>query len=314
MTQRLAEHDTPASELQTDAERCRMQLVQQLTILQQEDGLHSTAIPGLQLSKISTVTEKMPGVYKPTFCMILQGAKQIWIGDEELHYNSLNYLVAPMTMPVKGKVCEASTDKPFLGLSIEFDLKELTDMVIELGPQITAEPAAKARALHVGKTSLPLLSAIQRLIQLLDSPADTPVLLPLIRREIMYRLLQSELGNQLRQYALNDSQAQRIARVIELMHQRFDQPLRIRELADTVHMSESTLFQSFKAVTSMSPLQFQKKLRLNEARRIMLYEGVEAATASYKVGYESPSQFSREYSRLFGAPPKTDIARFRQSA
>ncbi|MDX3774956.1 AraC family transcriptional regulator [Chromatiaceae bacterium AAb-1] len=297
----------------SDLELCRMQLIQQLMQIIPGNSVVNTAIPCLNLFRMAATTGSMPVIYNPTLCLMLQGAKQIWLGNECINYTPLNYLLAPVTVPVTGKIVQASAEKPYLGLSIDIDIKELADMVIELGPKVGCT-TEQARGLHIGTVDLPLLSAVQRLVKLLQTPDDIPVLMPLIRREILYRLLQGELGAQLRNFTRQDTQAHRIARVIELLHQRFHEPLRIKDLANIVHLSESALFQSFKAVTSMSPLQFQKKLRLNEARRIMLYEGMEAATASYKVGYESPSQFSREYSRLFGAPPKTDIARFRQSA
>ena len=153
--------------------------------------------------------------------------------------------------------------------------------------------------------------ALYRLLSLLDSPEDIPILSPLARRELIYRALMGEMGPQMRRFAASDSQANRIARVIYALKERYAQPLKIRDLADAANMSESTLYHSFRQVTRMSPLQYQKKLRLHEARRLMLAEGLEAATASYRVGYESPSHFSREYSRMFGAPPRADVSQLR---
>lgn len=295
-----------------ERELLRRQMLQPLLQSIQSNGLSETKIPGVKLYRCDGPTAATPTIYEPTLCLLVQGSKQVWLGDELLQYNELQYLLAPVTLPVSGKIISASTDKPYIALSISLDLRELTDLVIDIAHKVEP-PAIPARGIAVGDADLCLLSVFQRLTQLLQSPQDIPVLLPLLKREMLYRLLLGPVGSQLREFTLIDSQAHRISKVIEMLHQRYNQPLRIKELADAAHLSESALFQSFKAVTSMSPLQFQKQLRLNEARRIMLYEGLEAATASYKVGYESPSQFSREYSRLFGAPPKADVARFRQT-
>lgn len=295
-----------------EREFLRQQMVQQLLQTITSNGLSDTNIPGVKLYRSDGPTAAAPTIYEPTLCLLVQGSKKVWLGDEQLQYRELQYLLAPVTLPVSGKVITASPDKPYIALSVSLDLRELTDLVIDIAHKVPS-PTLPARGIAVGDADLSLVSVFQRLTQLLQTPHDIPVLLPLLKREMLYRLLLGPVGSQLREFTLIDSQAHRISKVIEILHQRYSEPLRIKELAEAAHLSESALFQSFKAVTSMSPLQFQKQLRLNEARRIMLYEGLEAATASYKVGYESPSQFSREYSRLFGAPPKADVARFRQS-
>jgi len=269
-----------------------------------------TPIPELFLYRTDGTTEVTPVVYEPSLCLMLQGEKEVYLNNERIVYDPLSYLLVPVTVPVSGKVTKASIDKPYLAMRMTIDLKELADLVIDLGGRVERSKA-QVKAMSVGRVDESLLSAFSRLVQLLDKPADIPVLYPLLKREILYRLLLGDSGSQLRDFMLLDSQGHRISKVIEILRKKYNEPLRIKDLADEVHLSESALFQAFKAVTAMSPLQYQKKLRLNEARRIMLYEGVEAATASYKVGYESPSQFSREYSRLFGAPPKADIERVR---
>ncbi|EGM78972.1 DNA-binding domain-containing protein, AraC-type [Rheinheimera sp. A13L] len=269
-----------------------------------------TPIPELFLYRTDVTTEVTPVVYEPSLCLMLQGEKEVYLNNERIVYDPLSYLLVPVTVPVSGKVTKASIDKPYLAIRMTIDLKELADLVIDLGGRVERS-RAQVKAMSVGRVDESLLSAFSRLMQLLDKPADIPVLYPLLKREILYRLLLGDSGSQLRDFMLLDSQGHRISKVIEILRKKYNEPLRIKDLADEVHLSESALFQAFKAVTAMSPLQYQKKLRLNEARRIMLYEGVEAATASYKVGYESPSQFSREYSRLFGAPPKADIERVR---
>jgi AraC-like DNA-binding protein len=269
-----------------------------------------TTIPDLFLYRTEVTTEVTPVVYDPSLCIMLQGEKEVYLNHDKLVYDPLSYLLVPVTVPVSGKVTKASVDKPYLAIRMTIDLKELADLVIDIGGRVERSKA-QVKAMSVGRLDESLLSAMSRLVQLLDKPADIPVLYPLLKREILYRLLLGDLGSQLRDFMLLDSQGHRISKVIEVLRKKYNEPLRIKDLADEVHLSESALFQAFKAVTGMSPLQYQKKLRLNEARRIMLHEGIEAATASYKVGYESPSQFSREYSRLFGAPPKADIERVR---
>lgn len=286
------------------------QLKTQLSSHMPADGVKECMIPDLHLYRTEVTTDVTPVVYDPSLCIMLQGEKEVYLNNDKLVYDPLSYLLVPVAVPVSGKVTKASVNKPYLALKMTIDLKELADLVIDLGGRVERSKD-QVKAMSVGRVDEALLSAVSRMVQLLDKPSDIPVLYPLLKREILYRLLLGDLGSQLRDFMLLDSQGHRISKVIEILRKKFNEPLRIKDLADEVHLSESALFQAFKAVTAMSPLQYQKKLRLNEARRIMLHEGIEAATASYKVGYESPSQFSREYSRLFGAPPKSDIERVR---
>lgn len=286
------------------------QLKTQLSSHMPADGVKECMIPELYLYRTEVTTDVTPVVYDPSLCIMLQGEKEVYLNNDKLVYDPLSYLLVPVTVPVSGKVIKASVNKPYLALKMTIDLKKLADLVIDLGGRVERSKD-QVKAMSVGRVDEALLSAVSRMVQLLDKPSDIPVLYPLLKREILYRLLLGDLGSQLRDFMLLDSQGHRISKVIEILRKKFNEPLRIKDLADEVHLSESALFQAFKAVTAMSPLQYQKKLRLNEARRIMLHEGIEAATASYKVGYESPSQFSREYSRLFGAPPKADIERVR---
>lgn len=293
-------------------EALRQAMLQPLLTTLTDTGVNDTQIPGVRIYRSNAPTSSTPTIYEPTLCLMLQGSKHLLIGDDLLQYNQLQYLLVPVMLPVSGKIVRASNNQPYVGMSINLDLSELTDLVIDLGDKVPRQ-LTPSRGISVGDADLTVLSVFQRILQLLQQPQDIAVMLPLLKRELLYRLLLGPVGGHLREFTLLDSQANRISKVIELLRENYRQPLRIKELADAAHLSESALFQSFKAVTSMSPMQFQKQLRLNEARRIMLYEGVEAATASYKVGYESPSQFSREYSRLFGAPPKADVTRFRQT-
>jgi AraC-like DNA-binding protein len=202
---------------------------------------------------------------------------------------------------------------PYLCLRIDLDARLIGELLLQVGRSV-ANGASTDRGLFVARTSPQLLDAVLRLTRLLDQPRDASILAPLVMREIHYRLLVSEAGHRLRELCIVDSQVHRIARAIELLRKRFTESLRIDDLAAAAHMSASSLHHRFKAVTAMSPMQFQKQLRLHEARRLMLTEGIEAAAAAHRVGYESPSQFSREYRRLFGAPPRREIETVRSLA
>lgn len=282
-----------------------------------EEGLTTTAVPGLELIRANSSVNNCIGstVYDPSLCLIAQGSKTVWLGDREIHYGPLSCMVSAVHLPVLGKVTDASPERPYLGLKIAVEAQEVTDLVLELGeglagvePQECPENACGLSRVQAEKG---LVDAVLRLVNLLDSPQDIRILAPLVRREIFYRALVGEIGLHMRKFAVADTQTHRISKVIAVLKDRFTEPLRVRELADMVNMSESSLFHSFKQVTRMSPVQFQKKLRLHEARRLMLSEGMEAATASFRVGYGSPSHFSREYSRMFGVPPRTDVSKLR---
>jgi AraC-like DNA-binding protein len=276
------------------------------------DGVHQTAFPSLALSRGSVPTVCMPTVCQPSLGFVVQGRKRALLNDEVFHYDALNYLVVPVTLPMMGQVVEASTDRPYLSLRLHLDLEEIARLLLELGDRGAAAVAAD-RALFVARMDEPLLDAVLRMVKLLDTPEDIAVLAPAVQREIYYRVLRGELGQRLVDLAECESGNHRIVRAIEWLKQRYAAPLRIEDLADAVHMSPSALHHRFKAVTAMSPLQYQKQLRLHEARRLMFADGIECATAGHRVGYESPSQFSREYRRLFGAPPRVEIARLRDT-
>lgn len=282
-----------------------------------EEGLTTTAVPGLELIRSNSSLNNCVGstVYDPSLCLIAQGSKTVWLGDREIHYGPLSCMVSAVHLPVLGKITEASAERPYLGLKLAVDAQEVTDLVLELGEGLSEmeERGCAETACGLGRVQAEkgLVEAMLRLVSLLDSPQDIRILAPLVRREIFYRALVGEIGLYMRKFAVADTQTHRISKVIAVLKDRFTEPLRVRELADMVNMSESSLFHSFKQVTRMSPVQFQKKLRLHEARRLMLAEGMEAATASFRVGYGSPSHFSREYSRLFGVPPRTDVSKLR---
>ncbi len=268
--------------------------------------LTPTAVPGLTLSRMNTRTELSAAIYYPLLCVVARGRKRICLGDEEFFYDPDCYLIASVDLPVSGQVIEA----PCLGMTLALGPATLAALALEMPPADGGRPPAKAMAVNPLEDDLrdPLL----RLLRLLDRPADIPLLAPLVEREILYRLLCGPRGGMLRQMALPSSQLSQISRAIAVIRQRYDQKLRTDELARTAGMSPTSFHRHFRAVTAMSPLQFQKRIRLQEARRLLLSRDVDAARVSFDVGYESASQFSREYRRLFGAPPRRDIARARE--
>ena len=255
----------------------------------------------------------MPALAQPALCILAEGNKTLFLGDERYTYDPLHYMVVSVTLPITGAMLDASPQNPCLGLRLDIDPAEISQLIAQSGPMLVPSMAS-GRGLFVERSDVPLLDALLRLVRLLDSPRDIAVLAPLVRRELLYRVLRGPQGHRLYEIALANSQTHRVCQAIAWLNQHYQQPLRIEDLAREVNLSTSTLHHRFKAVTSMSPLQYQKQLRLQEARRLMLNDGIEAAVAGYRVGYESPSQFSREYSRLYGAPPIRDVARLRASA
>jgi AraC-like DNA-binding protein len=245
--------------------------------------------------------------------VIAQGSKEVLLGDSRYRYDPAHYLLATVELPVVGQVLEASAERPYLSLRLDLDPALVGSVMVEAG-HLSARSRGDARALDVSPLDADLLDATVRLMRLLDSPAEARILRPLITREIVYRLLMGDQGNRLRHLALLGGQTDRIAEAVERLRREFDQPLRIDSLARELGMSVSGFHHHFKAVTAMSPLQFQKQLRLQEARRILLGENLDAASAGYRVGYDDASQFNREYKRLFGQPPLRDVERLREAA
>ena len=245
--------------------------------------------------------------------MVAQGAKRVMLGDDTYVYDAQHFLVTSVHLPTFVQIIKASQEKPYLGLMLKLDQREISQLMVD-SHFPPPRPQQSSRGMATGEVTSPLLTAFQRLIDLLNEPKDIPILAPIIQREIFYRLLVGDQGARLRQMASTGSQSQQIARAIDWLKSNFTQPLRIEDLASQVNMSASTFHHHFRAVTAMSPLQYQKWLRLNEARRLLLTEQQDATTAAFQVGYESPSQFSREYSRMFGAPPLRDVTNLRQMA
>jgi len=266
---------------------------------------YATPIPGLAFYRREAPTQPSGCIVEPCVALVIQGAKRMMLGEETYLYDPSRFLITSLDLPATMQVVEASRDKPYLGLSLQLDLRMMAEMML----QGTVPPHEQGfgRGVVLGEMTLPMLDAFKRLLDLLDDPGAISALAPLIQREIYYRLLMSDQGARLRQIASVGSQSHRIAHAIDWLKTHYTQPLHIDELAAQVQMSTSSFHQRFRQLTAMSPLQFQKWLRLNEARRLMLTEHVDASTAAFRVGYESPSQFSREYSRLFGAPPRRDV-------
>lgn len=271
-----------------------------------EAGMHSTALGCLSLFRVERPTMPIPSVYEASLCLITQGAKRVSLGDHHVIYDASRYLVVSVDLPLTGHIIEAAPDKPYLCCKIDLDLSALADLIVAEG---TASRVGNYPALAVYPGDPDLIDAALRLVKLLDQPEAIPALAPLIEREIVYRLLTGPHGATLRQLAAAGSHLNQVSRAIAQIRNRFREQLRIREIAAAAGMSESSLHEHFKAVTRMTPLEYQKQLRLQEARRLMLLEGASAGAASFAVGYESPSQFSREYRRLFGAPPRQDVGR-----
>ena len=289
------------------------ELSRKIAYLTESRELHTTAIAGLSLYRRTEPTEPISGMYEPSICLVAQGAKRVLLGEDTYLYDPHHYLITSVHLPTVVQVIEASVEKPYLGLRLTFDMREVSQLMADsqLPPPKSQQ---SSRGMATGEVSLPLVNAFQRLIDLLDSVQDIPILAPVIQREIIYRLLTGDQGSRLRQIAAAGSQSQQIARAIEWLKGNFAEQLRIDDLADRANMSTSTFHHHFRSMTALSPLQYQKQLRLQEARNLMLTERLDVATAAFQVGYESPSQFSREYSRQFGSPPLRDISNLRQMA
>lgn len=274
-----------------------------------EDGMFPTAIPRLNLIRMSLPTAPLPDLHEPAVCIIVQGAKQVLVGDQVFTYDPAKHLVVSVDVPIAGMVTVASPEQPYLCVRLDLDPVTLSGLILEAGQ--AGDAAASGPGVGLGVTTPEVLDALMRLVRLLDRPEDAAFLAPLAEREILYRLLQGEQGQRLRQVANPDSRLAQVNRAISWIKHNFDQPFSIETLAGEARMSASSLHQHFKAVTALSPLQYQKQLRLQQARRLILGGALDAASAGHAVGYDSPSQFSREYARLFGAPPLRDVTRLR---
>jgi len=270
------------------------------------DGIHPAAIEGLQCIRLSAPNMQLPSVYRPCVCVIVQGAKQVLLEDEIYRYTPTQFLAVSVDLPLLGQVTVASAEKPYLCLVIDVDARQIADLISQSGDAGWSR-GETSRGLFVGEFDDTLQESVLRLARLLDTPRDIPVLAPLALREFHYRLLNSPYGAAIAQMAIAGSNTHKIGQIIRRIKTQLAAPIRVEELASMANMSASSFHQHFKAVTAMSPVQYQKRLRLTEARQILLAENADAASAAYRVGYQSLSQFSREYARMFGAPPRRDI-------
>ncbi len=269
-------------------------------------GVFPTPIASFNIVRSFKERMRMRQVYKPSICVVLQGAKEIIVGEDTLRYGAMECLAVGMTLPATGHIVEASPDAPYTGLTLELDVAMIRDVLEQLDvPPVP--PATSGPCLFVRRVDEPLAECVLRLLRMCDTPKAVPILFPSIMREICYWLLSGPNGGELCKLAEPESNAARIGRALHLIHEDMARTLRMEELAEVARMSLSSFHQHFKAMTSMTPLQFQKQLRLLEARRLMVMEDANVTEAAYQVGYESASQFSREYSRTFGVAPKRDV-------
>ncbi len=290
----------------------REELVERIARAMRQDGT-AQPLQGLHLYRHSFLLEQVYSVVEPSLCVVAQGSKEFLLGESRYRYDPFHYLLVTVDLPNVGQVLEASKERPFLSLRLELAPTLVGEVLVEAGHASTRDHA-EVRAIAVSPLDGHLLDAVVRVVRLLDSPAEAQVLMPLITREILYRLLVGEQGARLRHLAILGGYTPSIARAIERLRRDFDQPLRIEQMARELGMSVSGLHHHFKAVTALSPLQFQKRLRLLEARRLMLGEDLDAASAAYRVGYHDASHFNREYKSLFGVPPMRDVQRLREEA
>jgi AraC-like DNA-binding protein len=290
----------------------REELVERIGRAVREDG-PAQPLPGLHLYRSSLSLEPVHSVVEPSLCVIAQGSKEVLLGESRYQYDPSQYLLATVEMPRVSQVLSASKELPYLSLRLELAPTLVGSVMVEAGHALPPGHV-DMRAIAVSPLDVYLLDACVRLVRLLDAPAEVPILLPLITREIIYRLLVGSQGSRLRHLAILGGYTSHIARAVQRLRQDFDQPLRIEDIAREMGMSVSGFHHHFKAVTAMSPLQFQKQLRLQEARRLMLGEDLDAASAAYRVGYHDASHFNREYKNLFGVPPMRDVQRLREAA
>ncbi|CAB3806622.1 AraC family transcriptional regulator N-terminal domain-containing protein [Paraburkholderia fynbosensis] len=292
-------------------ETARRELAALISRFAPVDGAHQTAIPSLTFYRYAAPADLGCGVTSPAFVFAAQGAKRVVVAGQAYEYDHLHCLVTSVDLPVMSRVTRASPDAPYLCVKFTLDPQR----IVELATQVQLpEPdtASAGEGIAVGLLSAPVFDAALRLVRLLDTPDDIPVLAPLIEKELLYRLMTGEQGKRLRQIAVNGSQTYRIARAIEWIQNHYTELLRVEMLAQQVNMSVSSLHHHFKTVTTLSPLQYQKQLRLQEARKLLLGQLGDVGSVAIRVGYDSPSQFSREYSRLFGAPPLRDVVQLRR--
>ena len=290
----------------------REELLERMARVLPEDGAFE-ALDGLSLARLSKPMESVNALYEPAFCFVVQGGKRVLLGEEVFWYDPGHYLIFTVGLPVVFRVEEASEERPYFGMRLDLDPALVASVMMEAGAE-TRKSDAGVKAIGVSPVDADLLDAVVRLVRLLDTPGGQKVLAPLVKREIVYRLLAGGEGARLGHLlASSRGDTRRISRAIGHLREHYNEPLKMEEIARALGMSVSGFHHHFKSVTAMSPLQFQKQIRLQEARRLMLGEDLDAASAGFRVGYEDPSYFSRDYKKLFGAPPQRDIAKLRSN-
>ncbi|MDX2030489.1 MAG: AraC family transcriptional regulator [Blastocatellia bacterium] len=301
-----------STEAKREAQRVqsnREELIERIARALPKDGTLDVSA-SFRLARSSSPTEPIHSLYQPSFCVVAQGRKQALLGEEVFRYDSGHYLIYTVDLPLTFRVEEASKQLPYLGCRLNLDAALVASVMMESG----IEPKKRhvsMKAMDISPMDANLLDAVVRLVRLVDRPVEGRVLAPLIIREIVFRLLAGGQGARLSHMLALGADTHRISKAINFLRERFDQPLRMDDVAHELGMSVSGFHHHFRSVTAMSPLQFQKQIRLQEARRLMLGEDLDAASAGFRVGYEDPAYFSREYKKLFGAPPQRDIARLR---
>lgn len=300
-TSQLAERDMLVMEAY------QSELVERIARAITQDG-RVEPFKDVYLSRFSAPTNPFLNQSAPSVHVIAQGSKEAELGSERYRYDPYHYCIGTVELPLVTQVIEASREKPYLSISLELDPVLVGSVMSEAGQAPPPKPT-DIKAFSVNTLGADLLDAVVRLVRLIENPTEAPVLVPLVKREIVYRLLMGEQGERLRHIASLSGYTPPIAKVIERLHKDYDQPIRVENIARELGMSVSGLHHHFKAVTAMSPLQFQKRLRLQEARRLMLAEGLDAASAGYSVGYHNAAHFNREYKKMFGLPPIRDIER-----
>jgi AraC-like DNA-binding protein len=278
------------------------------------DGSFQMRVPGLQVSRFSRINgECVHALRLPSLCIIAQGAKTVIVGQEVYEYDAPRMIVFSVALPVAAQVTQASHSRPYLSFKLDLDPHKIAELVLKVYPR-GLPPVQERSAVYVAPLDLSVLNAATRLMECLAQPGDAELVAPLVVDEILIRLLQSPIGLRVAQMGFAESSVHRLAKAISWLRANFSQPMKVEELAELVHMSVSSFHEHFRSVTSMSPLHYQKVLRLQEARRLMLSAMMDAGTAGQHVGYLSASQFSREYSRFFGSAPTKDIARIRNDS
>lgn len=302
----------PASESGRRLEEQRLALVRKIAQLVGSEASRPTAIPGLTLFREIAPTTPWSGIYEPNVGVIVQGRKRVEFGRSTFFYDAAHFLLTSVELPVVSQVVEASREVPYLCLRLDLQIPVVQELLVREEIRV-ADPPSHDVAMTTAKTTVDFLDSFSRLLDLVNNPKDIPFLSPHIQREIIYRILRSAEGQRLREIATQDDHNHRTAKAIAWIKANYTRPLRVEDLAGIAGMAVSTLHQHFRALTAMTPIQYQKQLRLNVARQRMLMNGIDAASAAFEVGYESASQFSREYSRFFGQPPMRDIRALRSS-